>query len=42
MTDLMAWNSDQTRMPARMHGRVFAQPVPGEPAAAGRFAVDGR
>jgi polyhydroxyalkanoate synthase len=40
--DLMAWNADLTRMPARMHSEYLHQLFLRNELAQGRFEVDGR
>ena len=42
MFDLMAWNSDGTRMPARMHSEYLRRLFLDNDLAGGRYAVDGR
>ncbi|GLK69254.1 PHA/PHB synthase family protein [Hansschlegelia plantiphila] len=42
MIDLMAWNADSTRMPARMHGEYLRRLYLDNELAAGRLMVDGR
>ena len=41
LNDLMAWNSDGTRMPCRMHGEYLKQLYLNNALAAGRFKVNG-
>ncbi len=40
--DLMAWNADSTRMPARMHSEYLRQLFLGNALARGRFDLHGR
>lgn len=40
--DLMAWNADGTRMPARMHSEYLRKLFLEDQLAEGRFTVDGR
>ncbi|MEM9785017.1 MAG: alpha/beta fold hydrolase [Pseudomonadota bacterium] len=41
MNDLMSWNADSTRMPARMHSEYLRQMFLNNDLAAGRYHVDG-
>lgn len=41
MNDLMSWNADTTRMPARMHSEYLRQMFLNNDLACGRYIVDG-
>lgn len=41
MNDLMAWNTDSTRMPAKMHSEYLRHMFLNNDLAAGRYEVDG-
>jgi polyhydroxyalkanoate synthase len=42
LTDLMAWNTDATRMPYRMHSEYLRRMFLGNDLAEGRYPADGR
>ena len=42
LTDLMAWNTDVTRMPYRMHSEYLRHMFLGNDLAGGRYEADGR
>ena len=42
LTDLMAWNTDATRMPYRMHSEYLRHMFLGNDLAGGRYEADGR
>ncbi len=42
MNDLMSWNADTTRMPARMHSEYLRQMFLNNDLATGRYQVDGQ